>query len=278
MMKVVDLHCHSTVSDGLLAPAEVVHRAVANGVDLLALTDHDDVAGLAEARAMAEELKLAFLNGVEVSVSWRETTIHIIGLRIDPSHPALFAGLAALRAGRDGRAERIAQALEKAGIPGALEGALRHAKNATIVSRAHFARYLVEQGVASDVKSVFDYYLAQGKPGYVPHHWVTLEQALGWIHGAGGVAVIAHPIRYRMSRPELREFIAEFKERGGEAMEVACGAHTPEHVRECAALARQFGLKASSASDFHGAGESYADLGRVPTMPDGLVPVWKGLV
>jgi len=277
-MNVVDLHCHSTVSDGLLPPAEVVRRAVANGVDLLALTDHDDVAGLAEARATAEELGLAFLDGAELSVSWRDTTIHIVGLRLDPGNAALFNGLTALRAGRDGRAERIAEALEKVGIGGALEGAMRHAKNATIVSRAHFARYLVEQGLASDVKSVFDHYLAQGKPGYVPHHWVTLEEALGWIHGAGGVAVIAHPIRYRISRQVLREFIAEFKERGGAAMEVACGAHTPEHIRECAQLARHFGLKASSASDFHGQGESYADLGGVPPMPDGLVPVWEGLV
>ncbi len=277
-MKVVDLHCHSTISDGLLPPAEVVRRAVTNGVDLLALTDHDDVAGLGEARATAEELGLAFLDGAELSVSWRDTTIHIVGLRLTPDHPALLAGLAALRAGRDSRAERIATALEKAGIPGALEGALRHAKNATIVGRAHFARYLVEQGVASDVKSVFDHYLVAGKPGYVPHHWITLNEALNLIHGAGGVAVIAHPIRYRISRSALREFIAEFKERGGAAMEVACGAHTPEHIRECAALARHFGLKASSASDFHGPGESYADLGRVPTMPDGLVPIWKELV
>lgn len=275
----VDLHCHSNVSDGLLPPAEVVRRAAANGVELLALTDHDDVSGLAEARAAAEECRIGFLDGVEISISWEEDiSFHIVGLGIDPHHRELLAGLAAIRSGRDGRAVRIAEALREAGIPGALEGASRFAAKSAIIGRAHFARYLVEQGIAPDMKSVFDRYLAKGKPGYVPHQWATLEEALSWIHGAGGVAVIAHPARYRVSRAELRRFIAEFKARGGDAMEVACAAHSMELVHEFAALARHFGLMASSASDFHGPGESYAELGVVPPLPDGLVPIWKNLI
>lgn len=275
----IDLHCHSNVSDGLLPPAEVVRRAAANGVELLALTDHDDVSGLAEARAAAEEYCITFLDGVEISISWGEdTSFHIVGLGIDPRCRELVEGLAAIRSGRDGRAVRIAEALREAGIPGALAGASRFAEKSTIIGRAHFARYLVEQGISPDVKTVFDHYLAKGKPGYVPHQWATLEDALAWIHGSGGVAVIAHPARYRVSRDELRRFIAEFKERGGEAIEVACGAHSMELVHEFANVARHYGLMASSASDFHGPGESYADLGVVPPLPDGLVPVWRDLI
>jgi len=277
-MNKVDLHCHSTISDGTLPPADVVRRAVANGVDLLALTDHDDIAGLAEARATAEELGLPFLNGAELSVSWRDTTIHIVGLRLDTTNEGLISGLATIRSGRDARAELIGKALDEVGVFGAHEGALRYAKNSTIIGRAHFARYLVEKGFAKDVKSVFDHYLVQGKPGYVSHEWASLEEALSWIHGAGGVAVIAHPVRYRISRDTLREFITEFKERGGDAIEVACGAHTAQQVQECAGFARHFGLMASSASDFHGPDESYADIGVMPQMPDGLVPVWKNLI
>lgn len=277
-MKKVDLHCHSTVSDGLLSPADLVRRAAAKGVGLLALTDHDDVSGLAEARAAADECGMGFLNGVEVSVTWNEHTIHIVGMRIDPGRPELAEGLAAIRRGRAERALRIAQALGEAGFAGALEGAARQAGNAAIIGRTHFARYLVEQGVARDVKTVFQHYLVRGKPGYVRHQWASLEEALGWIHAAGGVAVIAHPARYRVGRNELRALVTEFKERGGEAVEVACGGHSAEQVREFGNLARHFGLLASSASDFHGPGESYADLGAVPDLPEGLVPVWRDLV
>ena len=274
-----DLHCHSNVSDGLLPPAEVSRRAADKGVELLALTDHDDVAGLAEARAAAEERGLRFLDGAEISVSWRDdASFHVVGLGIDPAHPALLAGLESIRAGRDGRAHRIAGELEKIGIRGAYEGAARFAEKASIISRAHFARFLVERGISPDFKRVFDHYLAKGKPGYVPHEWATVEDALRWIGDAGGVAVLAHPLRYRVGREELQVFLGEFKERGGQGIEVACGAHTREEVQECARLARHFGLKASVASDFHGPGESYADLGMTPPLPDDLVPIWKELV
>lgn len=274
-----DLHCHSNVSDGLLPPVEVAHRAADRGVELLALTDHDDIAGLPEARAAAEERGLRFLDGSEISVSWRDdASFHVVGLGIDPANGELCDGLKSIRDGRDGRAHRIGTELEKAGIHGAYEGAARHAGKASIISRAHFARFLVERKISPDVKSVFDHYLAKGRPGYVPHEWASLEDALRWIGNAGGVAVLAHPLRYRVSRDELRTFLGEFKERGGQGIEVACGAHSAEEVHECARLARHFGLKASVASDFHGPGESYADLGMTPPLPDGLVPIWRDLL
>jgi predicted metal-dependent phosphoesterase TrpH len=274
-----DLHCHSNVSDGLLSPAEVAHRAADRGVELWSLTDHDDIAGLAEARAAAEARGLRFLDGSEISVSWRDdASFHVVGLGIDPANGDLCAGLKSIRDGRDGRAHRIAAELEKIGIHGAYEGAARYAEKASIISRAHFARFLVERKISPDVKSVFDYYLAKSKPGYVPHEWASVEDALRWIGNAGGVAVLAHPLRYRVGREELRVFLGEFKDRGGQGIEVACGAHSAEEVHECARLARHFGLKASVASDFHGPGESYADLGMTPPLPDDLVPIWRDLI
>lgn len=274
-----DLHSHSTVSDGLHAPAEVARRAAQRGLDLWSLTDHDDVAGLAEARAMAEAHGVRFLDGTEISVSWHDdVSFHIVGIGIDPQHPVLLAGLQAIRDGRDGRARRMGEALAKVGIEGAYEGAARYAEKASLISRAHFARFLVEKKISPDVRRVFDHYLAKGRPGYVPHEWASMDDALRWIAGAGGVAVLAHPLRYRMSRETLRSFLGEFKECGGQGIEVACGTHGAEEVRECAQLARHYGLKASVASDFHGAGESHADLGETPPLPAGLVPVWHDLL
>ncbi len=207
-----DLHCHSTVSDGLLAPADLVRRAQDNGVELLALTDHDELGGLAEARATADEIGLRFVDGVEISISWGDDqTVHILGLGVDPGNAELLAGLQQVRSGRDARAERMAAELDKVGIHGAYEGALRHAGNPALVSRSHFARYIVEQGHVKDVKSVFDHWLAKGKPGYVEHSWATLEDALRWIVGAGGTAVIAHPGRYRLSKAERQELVCRIQ-------------------------------------------------------------------
>lgn len=273
-----DLHCHSTASDGLLAPAEVVRRAHANGVELLALTDHDELGGLAEAGAEALVLGLRFVDGVEISVSWGDdATVHVIALGIDPADERLVEGLARVRAGRDARALRMAAELDKAGIHGAYQGALRFAGNPALISRTHMARYIVEQGLAGDVKSVFDHWLAKGKPGYVRHAWATLEEAVAWIHGAGGVAVVAHPGRYRLTRAELREVLAEFKACGGDAIEVLSGSQWACDVGEMATLARTFGFLASTGSDFHGPGESWIDLGRMPALPDDLEPVWTRL-
>ena len=273
-----DLHCHSTASDGTLAPAAVVSRAHANGVDLLALTDHDELLGLPEAMATAAELGLRFVPGVEVSVSWLDQTLHIVGLGFDPSNGALVEGLGKVRGGRDGRAVLIAAELDRIGIRGSLEGALRYAGNPALVSRAHFARYLVEIGISKNVHDVFLHYLARGKPGYVEHVWATLEDALGWIKGAGGLAVIAHPGRYRLSHAEMDILFDKFRDLGGDAVEVSCGAHDGGQVLAFARLARKFGLMASRASDFHGPEDSPIDLGRAPPLPQDLTPVWSQLI
>jgi hypothetical protein len=272
----VDLHCHSSISDGVLPPAAVVARAAANGAELLALTDHDDVGGLAEAAAAADG-RLRLVPGVEISVTWGTTTIHVVGLGIDAQAPQLLAGLAAVRGSREGRACRIGEALAAIGIPGALAGARRYAMNPQLVSRTHFARYLVEQGVAASVKGVFDHYLVRGRPGFVEHRWAALADALAWIRAAGGIAVLAHPGRYRVSGEDMRRLLTEFKDLGGGGIEVLSGAHGDAQVREFARLAREFDLAASSGSDFHAPGESTVDVGRMPDLPPGLVPVWQAL-
>jgi predicted metal-dependent phosphoesterase TrpH len=278
-IKNADLHCHSTVSDGLLAPADVVRRAHANGVDLLALTDHDELGGVAEARAMADELGMRFVDGVEISISWGDDqTVHIVALGVDTGNQTLQDGLHKIRSGRDSRAVRMSSELDRAGIHGAYDGALRYAGNPALISRAHFARYIVERGYSKDVKSVFDHWLAKGKPGYVSHAWATLDEALGWIVGAGGTAVIAHPGRYRLSKVERLELYGTFKDLGGRGIEVQSGAHGPDDVQEFAGVARQFGFLASRASDFHGPGESWIDIGKMPQLPGDLTPVWSVLI
>jgi len=269
-----DLHCHSTVSDGVLAPTEVVRRASANGVTVLALTDHDELAGLAEAAAAARESGIRFVPGVEISVTWGEITIHIVGLGIDPADSALQERLAGLRTSRGRRAERIAAEFDSLGIGGTLAGAYGYAENPQLIGRAHFARFLVERGVARDVAAVFRQYLVRGKPGYVPQQWADLADAVAWIRAAGGRAVVAHPGRYKLSRAELRQFLAEFRAAGGEGIEVVTGSHSPDQYLEFARLAREFDFLASRGSDFHGPDESPIDLGRLPALPADLKPVW----
>lgn len=274
-----DFHCHSSVSDGLLSPPEVARRAAANGVDLWALTDHDDLGGLAEARVVAEEAGMGFVNGVEISIEWHGIPIHVVGLGFDAGHPALVGGLDGLRQGRMERARRMGDALAAIGLPGVYEGALRYVTNPSLISRAHFARYLVSIGIAKDVSSVFLHYLTPGKPGYVDHRWVTLSDAIDWVTTAGGVAVVAHPARYKaLSNGDMRRFLAEFKDLGGRGIEVVCGSHSPDHVLHYARLARHFAFHASRGSDFHGPEESYVDLGRLPQLPEDLKPVWRLIV
>jgi predicted metal-dependent phosphoesterase TrpH len=272
-----DLHSHSTVSDGLLAPAALVGRAASRGVELLALTDHDDIAGLAEARAAADALGMDFVDGVEISVSWRDITVHVVGLGIDPGSEALREGLARIRAGRAGRARRMAEALAAIGVRGALEGASALAANPELVSRTHFARFLAGTGLVPGVREAFDRYLVRGRPGYVSHRWAELSDAVSWIRGAGGVVVLAHPGRYRLGERGLDELLAEFKECGGGAIEVCSGAHSEAEARTLARAARRFGLLASAGSDFHGPGESLTDLGGAAPLPDDLAPVWTRL-
>ena len=274
MSSVIDLHSHSTISDGLLTPFELVQRATAQGVRVLALTDHDDVAGLDEARAAATGAGIALVDGVEISASWNKRSVHIVGLRINPAYEPLRDGLAAIRAGRSERAMRIAAELEKIGILGSLEGAYAYAANPGIISRTHFARFLVAKGIVKDTRTVFKKYLVKGKPGYVEHRWADFANAIGWIRASGGIAVLAHPGRYDLGRTNLDSLIADFKEVGGEAIEVVTGNHTAEQFIQFANYAREFNLLASCGSDFHGVGESYRDLGRLPALPSGCKPVW----
>ncbi len=270
----VDLHCHSSVSDGLLSPAGVAARACANGVDVWALTDHDEVGGIAAARAAASDCGMRHVAGVEISVTWAGETLHIVGLNIDETNPALVQGLIATRSGRQRRAEQIGVLLAQEGIPGAYEGALRYVGNPDLISRTHFARYLVEAGVCQNTHDVFKRYLVEGKPGYVVHRWASLSDTLSWIHGAGGIAVIAHPGRYSLTLLQMSVFLDEFKQQGGCGIEVVTGSHTPDQYAEYAKVAQQYGFLASRGSDFHAPGESSVDLGALPPLPANLTPVW----
>lgn len=270
----IDLHSHSTVSDGSLTPQALVAHAAAQGVRVLALTDHDDLDGLGEAADAAGAHGIALVNGVEVSVTWNGRTVHVVGLKVSPDHPPLRTGLAAIREGRYRRAERMAQGLAQAGIPGSLEGAMAYATRG-VISRTHFARFLVEQGHVRNVPAVFKKYLVRGKPGYVEHQWASLEDAVGWIRGSGGIAVLAHPGRYDLGRVNMLRLLAEFRELGGSAIEVVTGSHTPEQYGHYARLAHQFGLRASLGSDYHGPGHNYIEMGRLPDLPPGCEPVWR---
>lgn len=272
-----DLHSHSTVSDGTLSPRELVLRAAAQGVERFALTDHDELGGLADAAATAAEIGLDFVPGVEVSVTWAGRTVHVVGLGIDPANEQLCDGLATVRSGRTERARRMADGLAAAGIEGAFEGALKHVVNAELVSRTHFARFLVERGVCRDTREVFTRYLVDGKPGYVPHRWARLAQAVRWIVDAGGVAVIAHPGRYRFSDSELWALAAEFRDLGGIGLEVVTSNHSAAETQRFAEMALEFGFAASRGSDFHGPGESQVELGHVGPLPHRLTPVWNRL-
>lgn len=270
----IDLHCHSNVSDGVLPPAEVVARAAANGVHALALTDHDDVAGLAPARAAAEQVGLILIPGVEISVSWGGQTVHIVGLRIDPEHPELAAGLYGIRLGRIARARRMADDLARHGIMGAYEGADSYAANKQMLGRTHFARWLVAQGHAPDMRTTFKRFLTRGHPGYVEHEWTSLENAVGWIRASGGMAVIAHPGRYAFKAHQLHSLLDAFRALGGEGIEVITGSHHPSEYGKFADLARAFSLKASRGADFHAPGEG-VDIGRLPPLPHYCQPVWE---
>ena len=272
-----DLHCHSRYSDGTLSPTALAERASVNGVELWALTDHDETRGLAEAAAAAQSLGMDFVNGVEISVTFAKETVHIVGLGFDAANAALQAGLAHTRGGRLARAQSMADGLTKVGLRGAFEGALRYVSNPDLVSRTHFARWLVETGVCSDTGAVFRRYLTEGKPGFVPHRWAGLGDAVAWITGAGGLAVIAHPGRYKFTVNEEFALFSEFKAHGGQGVEVLTGSHGPADTAKYSEMALEFGLLASRGSDFHSPGESRIDLGGLPDLPGTLTPVWQAL-
>jgi hypothetical protein len=270
----VDLHCHSNVSDGALAPAAVARRAARAGVDVWALTDHDQLGGLAEARAAALDEGMRFVEGVEISVTWRGSTVHVVGLRIDPRHAGLAAGLAAVRGGRLERARAMARELSAAGIEGGFEGALERAANPAMVSRTHFARYLADIGAVADLRDAFRRFLVPGKPGYVPHQWAALADAVRWILAAGGQAILAHPGRYGLSAGAMDALLQEFRAAGGAALEVVTGSHSPEQSRHFGALAAHHGFAASRGSDFHGPDQG-AEFGTLPPLDARLRPVWR---
>ena len=272
-----DLHCHSAVSDGTLQPEALAARAKANGVELWALTDHDEVGGQQRARDAALALGLPYLTGTEISVTFAGTTVHIVGLGFDADNPALHAGLAATRGGRKERAMEMSDGLAAVGIHGAFEGALRHVGNPELISRTHFARHLVESGVCGDTSEVFRRFLVEGKPGFVPHRWAQLGDAVSWITAAGGAAVIAHPARYKFTPTEEYAFFTEFKQHGGRAVEVVTGSHSSADAVRYTETALEFELLASRGSDFHGPDESHMDLGSLPPLSPRLSPVWDAL-
>lgn len=271
----VDLHSHSSRSDGVLPPAQVAARAHAQGVDWWSLSDHDETSGLAEAAAAARELGLGFIPGVEISVTFCERTVHVLGLNIDPEQPDLKAGLGGIRRDRFARAGEIAERLRDCGIDGAYEGALRHVDNPDLIGRVHFARHLLEQGHCKSLQQAFDRYLGEGKRAFVPIRWPGLESAVAWIRAAGGKAVIAHPGRYRYTPQQFDALFDAFKAQGGVGLEVVSSGHTPAQCKRYAQAAQAYGFEASRGSDFHAPGILRTELGRVPPLPDGLVPVWR---
>ncbi|AFJ03406.1 metal-dependent phosphoesterase [Methylophaga frappieri] len=271
---IYDLHCHSNASDGALPPADLVHLAVEKGVDVLALTDHDGTEGIMAARQAAASLPIQLVAGLEISVTWSQTTIHIVGLHVDINNTMLQQGLARLRDYRRDRALAIAHRLDKAGIPDAYAGASQYASE-TMLGRMHFAQFLVDQGHAKDTRDVFKRFLVRNKPGYVPGNWADLDQALDWIHGAGGQAVIAHPARYKITATKLRRLIADFKACGGEGFEVCSGRQHADEVRHLATLANRHELLASCGSDFHSPAQSWTELGKITPLPASVTPIWS---
>lgn len=273
MYRNYDLHSHTTASDGSLSPQALVEHAKRCGVDVLAVTDHDVTTGLSDAARAASANQLLFVPGIEISVTWAKQTLHILGLNIDPDCAELQSGLDAIVEFRQWRAEEIARRLEKAGIADSYAGAQQFASG-QIISRTHFARFLVANGYAKDVRQVFKKFLVNNKPGYVPGNWASLEDVMKWIRLANGIAVIAHPARYRLSASKLRVLFAEFKELGGTSIEVVSGSHSKDEIALMAKYADQFEFYASRGSDYHGPENAYADPSQLPNLPVSCEPVW----
>ncbi len=274
LRSVFDLHTHSTASDGTLSPNELVNNAHTQGVEVLALTDHDTTAGLAEAQATASQRNMEFVPSIELSATWRDGLLHIVGLNIDPESPSLKKGIAGFQATREWRAEEMGRRLAQCGIQEAYEGARDLAGDGTI-TRTHFARFLVNRGYSANVREVFKHYLVKGKPGYVTVSWASLEEAISWIDEAGGVPVLAHPMRYRLTDSRLRRVLAAFKSAGGIAIEVVCGNSTPTDIAKSAGHARRYRLMGSVGSDYHGPDNAWIKLGKLAELPAGIDPVWQ---
>ena len=270
-----DLHCHSVVSDGTLTPEALASRAHANGVKIWSLTDHDELGGQERAKNAAQDLGMQYIPGVEISVTWCSQTLHIVGLGVNYHNSDLLQGLYQTRNGRSNRAKAMSAQLDQVGIKDAYEGALQFVGNPELISRTHFARFLVESGVCKDTDEVFANYLIEGKPGYVGHEWANLTDAITWIKQAGGIAVIAHPGRYRYTSLQLTQLYEQFKDLGGQGIEVVTGSHSPAEYKTFAKVALEYGFLASRGSDFHDPEESHTDLGLLPDLPSQLRPVWS---
>lgn len=275
MQLVADLHCHSRHSDGTLDVGELFALAASRGVRLIALTDHDELSGLASARQKAAQHRMQVVSGVEISTSWAGKSVHVVGLRIDEHHPGLLEALRKVREERGLRAKRMDEAFEAAGISGVLDGARSYAPNRDLISRTHFARYLVDLGICANLNEVFTRFMKPGKPGYVPHAWMPMTDAIALIHAAGGRAVLAHPARFdadATAGPEA--LVRAFANAGGDALEVVCAAHRPPEWAQYGAFARKYGLLASTGSDFHSPTESRVKFGDLPLLSPSLTPVW----
>ena len=270
----IDLHSHTKASDGQLTPSELVQRAENRQVHFLAITDHDTVDGLVEATQYIKDnqLKLQLINGIEVTTNWLNHEIHVVGVNIDPAHPALTELIEIQKEKREQRALEMGRRLAKANIPNVYEGAKALAGEGAI-TRAHFARYMVEIGVAPTFPKIFDKYLSRGNTGYVPHDWVDLAEAIKVIQVAGGQAIIAHPDHYKLSNKWLRKLLVTFKAEGGDGMEVAMGQQSPQMRLQLGMWSKEYDLLASQGSDFHFVGR-WRDLGKSLFLPDICQPIW----
>lgn len=269
----IDLHCHSTASDGALSPEDLIGRAAQRGVTHLALTDHDTLAGLPAASAAAADSGIVLVTGTELSCVWRSHTIHIVGLDFDPDSESLLAAMQRQNANRWGRARAIADKLSKTRVDDLLGKATAMANN-DVPGRPHFAKVLVEEGVVKDMNQAFKRHLGQGKPGDVKAFWPELEEIVQWIVEAGGIAVLAHPRKYKLTATKLRALVSDFKRAGGRAIEVSTSGQTSGDLGFLAELCRREELLASQGSDFHFPGAPWCELGRIAKMPDGVEPVW----
>ena len=269
---VFDLHSHTTFSDGGLSPADLIQRAVEYKVDTLAITDHDTVSAH---HVLPDEIDgITIIPGIEYSTRWLSQGIHILGLNIDVKSQATSAGVAFQSGARAQRAQRIGEALEKKGIPNAFAQAQQLAGDG-VVCRPHFARYLVDSGVVESTQEAFKKYLGDGKAGNVKQHWAEMSQIIEWIREAGGIAVLAHPLKYKLSGMKLKRLLDDFIGAGGEGLEVISGKQLAHYTTGLANICQQKGLLASCGSDFHAPGLSWAELGSFATLPSKLEPVWS---
>lgn len=269
-----DLHCHSLYSDGSLTPANLILRAKEKGVTTLALTDHDTVSGISQAQQAAEEHQLNFIPGIELSCLWHKKTFHILGLNIDPNNAQLLAGTQKLQTIRFERAQKIALKLEKHKVFGAFE-AVQAAADTGMITRPHFAKYLIQQNHVNSMKEAFDRYLAQGKPAFVSTEWVDITDAIQWIKESGGIPVIAHPMRYKLTASWMRRFLNDFKKMGGQGIEIITARSSPEEIRRTLQFAKTFEFYGSVGSDFHTPDNQWVELGRLPPLPADIQPIWR---